>query len=262
VRVLPFAPSLRKAVRHSSALLATNIETARLLSTAGASSVRILNDNALRRGAYPDQPERFATPHQINLLWAGKLIRWKGLDLALAAMKRLPPNAKVHLTVAGDGPLRREFESSAERLGLRDIVSFRGRIPWEEMAQEFLAADAFLFTSIRDSFGSVVLEAASYGLPSIALDIGGVGTFLPASAAIKVRPSNVEGTVLAIAEAILRLRDDAALRLEMGSASRRFAESMLWDKHAATMWQIYQEAAGLSEPPADWGRDENLNNPQ
>ena len=262
MRALRFAPGFRRAIRHSAVLLATNRETAGLLSSAGAASVPALFDNALRRGGYPDEPKRIATSNQINLLWAGKLLRWKGLDLALLAMRQLGPNAQVRLTVAGDGPLRKDFESAVERFGLRDIVTFRGRVPWEEMSREFLAADAFLFTSLRDSSGSVVLEAASYALPIMTLDIGGVGTFLPAAAATKISPSTVEETASAIAQAILRLRDDTALRLEMGSASRRFADSMLWDKHAATMWQIYQGAARRPRLPGGWGGNEDPHCPQ
>jgi glycosyltransferase involved in cell wall biosynthesis len=151
-------------------------------------------------------------------------------------------NAQVQLNIAGDGPDRSAFQFTAKRFGLEKIVSFRGQIPWPEMSMEFESADVFLFTSLHDSFGSVVLEATAYGLPIITLDIGGAGTFLPSSAAIKITPTTVEATSNAIAKAIIRLRDDLPLRRSMGIAARQFAESMLWDSQSAAMWDIYQRA--------------------
>ena len=206
--------------------------------------MKMMFDNGLRKETLPAQVERLSVPHELRLLWAGKLSRWKGLDLALGAMKGMRERgANVHLTVAGDGPLRSGFEASVKRAGLEDVVAFRGRVPWHEMAKEFTRADVFLFTSLRDSSGSVVLEAASYGLPCITLDLGGVGTFVSTSAAIKIKPTTLAETVGAIRDAIVRLRDDVLLRQSMGVAARRFSESMLWEAQAATMWEIYQNTA-------------------
>ncbi len=247
LRLLPLTPALRRVADRTAVVLTTNRETANLLSSAGAPSVVSMLDNALRQTSYPIEPKRAAIPKRINLLWAGRLVRWKGLDLALAAMKQVGPGAHVRLTIAGDGPLRKDFESSVQRLGLNAVVTFRGRVPWEAMSKTFIESDAFLFTSLRDSFGSVVLEAAAYSLPVITLDIGGAGTFLPAAAAIKISPSTVRTTASAIAAAILRLRDDAQLRQDMGSAARQFAESMQWEKHAETMWRVYLETSGRKE---------------
>jgi hypothetical protein len=47
----------------------------------------------------------------------------------------------------------------------------------------------------------------------------------------------------------------------MGLAARGFAESMLWEKHAATMWQIYQTATDASECTGTPGENENPNHP-
>jgi glycosyltransferase involved in cell wall biosynthesis len=243
VRLLPFSPAFKRAVKRSAVLLATNRETAQLLSSAGAASVISLFDNGLRSESYPESFDRTPEHGRIKLLWVGKLLRWKGLDLALAAMRELGTKAQVQLTIAGDGPYRSEFESTVRRLGLDDVVTFKGRVPWEGMSREFRNADVFLFTSLRDSSGSVVLEAATYGLPFITLDISGIGTFLPASAAIKIKPTTVEGTASEIAAAVRTLQDDPVLREKMGGEARRFAESMRWEIHAETMWTIYRDVA-------------------
>jgi glycosyltransferase involved in cell wall biosynthesis len=182
----------------------------------------------------------------VHLLWAGKLIRWKGLDLALRALAALGPDSRVRLSIAGDGPLRREFEVTAKELGLGGRVIFKGRVAWSDMPGEFVAADALLFTSLRDSSGSVVLEAMAHGLPVITLDHGGIGTFLPSDAGLKVRVSTIEKTVENIATAIQYLRDHPEERRQMGDAAYRYARENTWENRTTAMQAIYQEV--LSAP--------------
>jgi len=147
----------------------------------------------------------------------------------------------VELWVAGDGPLAREWREEAERLGLGERVRFLGRLPWSEMKEIFEKAHAFLFTSLRDSFGSVVLEAMAYGLPVVTLDHQGVGTFLPPEAAIKVPVREPRDTIGGLAEAIERLAEDEGLRLSMSQAAWRFAQEERWDRRAERMLSLYEE---------------------
>ena len=247
LKMLRLSPSFQRAVQRSAIVIAANRESAQLLSVALGSNVITLPDSALRKDSYPQLCERSNLTGTLNLLWAGTLLYWKGLALGLLAMKKIGPNAGVHLSVAGDGPCRAEFESMARRLGIENQVKFLGKVPWKEMSTEFSRADAFLFSSLHDSFGSVALEASSHGLPIITLDIGGCGTFMPTSAAVKIKPTTIDGTASAIAGAVLRLRDDSTLRREMGAAARSFAESLQWENHAAMMWQIYQNALANQE---------------
>jgi glycosyltransferase involved in cell wall biosynthesis len=114
------------------------------------------------------------------------------------------------------------------------------------MVREFESADALLLTSTRESLGSVVLEAAAYALPFIALDLGGASTFFPASAGIKIAPTTLQETATAIAKAIVELRDHPEKRLEMGRCAYQFAKASTWDAHAQVMQQIYDDAAAGS----------------
>jgi glycosyltransferase involved in cell wall biosynthesis len=147
------------------------------------------------------------------------------------------------LVVAGSGPLQAEFSERVRQLGLEKIIIIRGRIPYVDMVAEFESADALLFTSTRESLGSVVLEAAAYALPFVALDLGGPSTFFPSSAGIKIAPTTFEATAAAIAKAIIELRDDPEKRLEMGRCAYQFAKESIWEVHAKVMQRIYEDAA-------------------
>jgi glycosyltransferase involved in cell wall biosynthesis len=175
------------------------------------------------------------------LLWAGKMEARKALPLileALAQLKDLP----VELIVAGDGPMRGEWERLATSLNVRDRVQFRGRVPWTEMSQLYQTADAFVFTSLRDAFGTQVLEAMAHGLPVLTLNHQGVAAFVPDAAGIKVAVTNPRDTIAGLAQGIRRLARLPEERQGMGRAALEFAKTQTWERRTERMLQIYHEA--------------------
>lgn len=105
---------------------------------------------------------------RINVLYAGRLTREKGIDLLaegfLTARERDP---RLHLVVAGGGP-----EEAALRARLGAAATFLGWQSGEELAASFASADLFLFCSQTDTFGQVLLEAQASGLPVVAVAAG------------------------------------------------------------------------------------------
>ncbi len=108
-------------------------------------------------------------PGELNVLYAGRLTKEKGVELLaeafLAARWRDP---RLHLVLAGGGP---EQEELAQRLG--DAATFLGWLEGESLARTYASADLFLFASRTDTFGQVILEAQASGLPVVAVGEGG-----------------------------------------------------------------------------------------
>jgi len=108
-------------------------------------------------------------PGEVNVLYAGRLSKEKGIDLLadafLEARRRDP---RLHLSLAGGGP---EEELLRGRLG--EHATFLGWLSGETLAQAYASADVFLFASSTETFGQVVLEAQASGLPVVAVDRGG-----------------------------------------------------------------------------------------
>ena len=115
-------------------------------------------DSALREawGATPDAPVA---------LYVGRLAAEKNLELAIAAflaIRRIQPAAR--LVLVGDGPL-------APRLRVRHPeFAYCGVRRGEELAAHYASADLFLFPSLTETFGNVVLEAMASGLAVVAFD--------------------------------------------------------------------------------------------
>jgi glycosyltransferase involved in cell wall biosynthesis len=106
-----------------------------------------------------------------TLLFAGRLLPWKGGFLALRALKLLP---EWQLIICGTGPDETRLRRLAKRWGLMHRTEFRGWVPRSELARAMREeADVFLFPSLHDDSPLVVAEATAAGLPVVCLDRGG-----------------------------------------------------------------------------------------
>ena len=177
---------------------------------------------------------------ELIIIWAGRLIPLKALPLALEALAQIEKSLPVRLKVLGDGPLRKEMEELAGTLGISDRVDFVGAVPWKQMQQYYREADVFLFTSLRDSFPTVILEAMAFCLPILTLNHQGVGSLLPDEAGIKVPVEDPAQTVSALAEGIRRLAQSQELRNRMGKAGWTFAQGLGWAGRAKQVTSWYE----------------------
>jgi glycosyltransferase involved in cell wall biosynthesis len=238
VHLLPFFPRLRKSVASASVVLATNFETKSLLRRAGARSVELFLDCGVSGRTIA--PTIRSTPERVTFLWAGRLEPPKGLVVAIRALAECNDRQSC-LLVAGSGSDRARMEDLTRSLGLTDRVEFLGRIPHEDMPALFQRCDAFLFTSLRDSFGSVVLEAMAHGLPIVTLNHQGMRAFVPEDASIKVPVSTPEQVIRDFALAIEALVSNPGSMRKMSQAAYAFANEQTWTRRAERMNVLYGE---------------------
>jgi len=188
-------PASRLAWRRADVILVQNHETTQWLPRRHRSKA-VLFCNAV----IDDIEAAASRPRDgRRALFAGRLIYWKGAELALYALARTPD---WELVIHGDGPENRKLRRVAAELGIEDRVSFEGevdrRILLERMRTEF---DVFLFPSLHDDCGWVVAEALSAGLPVICVDRGGP-PLLAGEAAVAVECSDRETIISQLARGL------------------------------------------------------------
>jgi glycosyltransferase involved in cell wall biosynthesis len=241
-RLLPWVPGYRGSMRKMRVVLGANTDTMALAKRAGCRDVRLLCDTGLRQDYAADGPRQFSEKENIQMLWVGTFQRRKGLELAFDALQHASP--RIHLTLIGDGLERREVDAMLTQRGLADRVHWSGaRLGWMEVRDSFRTHDALLFTSLRDSFGSQLLEAMSQGLPIVALSMSGARDFLPVGGGLNVEPGKDAG------ETVLRLRqaldDFAALPAEqrnrMSETVWLKAQDFAWSRRTETMLEIFSQ---------------------
>jgi glycosyltransferase involved in cell wall biosynthesis len=146
--------------------------------------------------------------------------------------------------MVGGGPTLAVAEAFAHEAGISEAVDFTGTLPWTTVQELYSQADVFLFTSIRDSFGAQVLEAAAKGLPTVAIRQSGVGRWLPPMAGNLVEPLPGDDLPRRLADAVLSMFDESpAGWLARSSAAYEWASQNTWTVRARTLSNLYREVA-------------------
>jgi len=244
---LPFLPALRRCVRSARLVLATNFETKRLLERAGAKTVKMFLDCGVDGDIR--SIARQVRREQLTLLWAGRIEPQKGLSIAVHALAACK-NPRIRLLVAGIGTEQRRMKGLVRELGVTDQVEFLGRVAHERIKLLFQNSDAFVFTSLRDSFGSVVLEALAHGLPVVALDHQGVAAFVPDDAAMKIPVRSPNQAIEQLAHALNTLESSSELLSRMSTGALSFAKAQTWTRRSEVMNELYVEAMKAPGKPA------------
>ncbi|MFA6956052.1 MAG: glycosyltransferase family 4 protein [Thermoanaerobaculia bacterium] len=164
-----------------------------------------------------------------TLLYAGRLIKQKRIDLLLGALALLPRESGASLAIYGEGPERRALESLALHLGVADRVAFHGHVEGSaELWRRIRSARIAVQPSAREGFGIFPLEAMALGVPVVYC--------LSADSAVgELVRDGVEGLASepdrdALARAIGRLLSDDTLRTQLGAAGRLRAREFALDR--------------------------------
>lgn len=195
----------------------------------------------VRDGAAADDP--------VVVLSVGRLVEKKGVDVLLRALARLPRALHWRFVHVGGGPLRRELEMLARRLGIAERVSWRGALSQDQLLAEYRAADVFALASRvardgdRDGLPNVLMEAQSQELPCAATEVSAIPELLEHGVTgLLVAPDSPEQ----FAQALQSLIVDPARRRALGQAGRaRVTARFGFESHVVRL----AEKFGLSEAP-------------
>jgi glycosyltransferase involved in cell wall biosynthesis len=155
------------------------------------------------------------------VLFVGRLVRYKGADVLLDAMRGIEGVALL----AGGGPERAGLERRAESLGVSDRVRFLGEVTSDELAALYRACDLLVLPSVtrQEAFGVVLLEAMAAAKPVISTDLGtGSGWVNQHGETGLVVPP---GNAAALHDAIHQLISQPEMRVSFGAAARRRVRS-------------------------------------
>jgi glycosyltransferase involved in cell wall biosynthesis len=210
--------------RRAQATLVPTGQLAGELNDLGVNDVRVLRravdthrfhpdhrDEALREswGAGPDTPV---------VLSVGRVAPEKNLDVvidAYRALLRRVPDARC--VIVGDGPGRAALEAAHP-----DVI-FAGTRCGPELAAYYASADVFVFPSLTETFGNVVLEAMASGVPVVAYAEAAAREYIRnGQNGIRVAPGNEGGLV----ERAAALGADPTVRAAMGRAARASVASL------------------------------------
>ena len=250
-RVMPiYAPILRRVLAASDAVIATSplyVESSPWLHPiADHCRVIPLGVDEQRFQAVCEEPRDRA-----RLLFVGKLRHYKGLDVLLRALTKVPG---ATLDVVGDGPMRGPWEDLAAELGLGDRIHFHGEVDDQDLLTHYRRAGLLVLpsTSRAEAFGTVLLEAMATGLPCVATELGTGTSWVvrDGDTGLVVPPADSQS----LEQAIQTLIADEGRARSMGNAGRlRVEQNFTRAAMIAQTMTLYDEIAsgGISTRRAE-----------
>ncbi len=174
--LVPLDPLMRRTFRQAERILVTR-DTLPLVPRRWRDKTTVRLAVGHPEGALtltPSSPRQRAD--DLRLLYVGRLLEWKGVDIALQAIHRVKQShPHIRFTIIGEGPAKARLARLSRKLGLEEIVGWVHWLPQRRLVEHYRAADLLLFPSLRDSGGMVVLESLAHGLPVLCTDLGGPG---------------------------------------------------------------------------------------
>ena len=169
-----------------------------------------------------------------DIMYAGRLIEHKNIDVLLHAVARLKrTNTNITCFIIGDGPERMKLESLAQELGLVQNVRFFGFLPNHLDVYAYMkASKVFVLPSTREGFGISVIEANACGLPVVTIDH-------PDNAA-KALITTFNGRLVKLSDrAIARHVGELLARPRATATIRATASSYDWNTSVEKLAEVY-----------------------
>ena len=242
---------------NGRAILGSNVCTANSLATAkmarrisGRDDIRIIpmgvDVEFFRETAGREALRRSLERKGKTILYAGRLMEWKGVDYLIRALPEvLEKHPEAKLLIVGSGPRKSALISLSEKLNIREKVVFLEAVSQEELARYYSMADMFVLPSIvndegeTEGLGLVLLEAIASGVPVIGTGVGGIPDIIKDGEtgllALQKNPHD-------LAEKILKLLADATLRQRVTENGFDFVkQEFSWGVVAGKFKRIYED---------------------
>ncbi len=174
-----------------------------------------------------------------TIAFVGNDYEKKGLPTLLNALKTLPDH--VNLVVVGNKAQMPIYQKQANQLGLAQRVHFLGAVA--DVSKVYQAADALAHPTREDTFAMVVLEALSYGLPTVvsqARYCGIAGLLTDGQNALMLDDPKDATALAALLRSIL---DNPDLQARLSRQALEFADGYAWEAIARQQEAMYLEIA-------------------
>ncbi|MEM7565163.1 MAG: glycosyltransferase, partial [Pseudomonadota bacterium] len=212
----------------------TEIETLATNSKMMAGYLKTIYGREADMVAYPgiNLPESWSGPvNNRTALFVGRLWDHKRVDLIINALSKVPDGK---LFIVGEGPEKPKLKALTKSLGLEKNVTFWGALSTNALNALYRSVTCGIYTPVREPFGIMPLEAASYGMPVVVTQDGGYTEVLDESCARIVAPDPGQ-----IALALNTLFSNFDVAVSMGKAARECVERYTWDHTARDLLTLF-----------------------
>ena len=241
-------PFVKLTIKNCAAVRATTKDTAEKLYKMGADKVQIVPEVGLLEEEVQTLAQ-FPLPSSelVRFISVGRLLHWKGFHLGLRAFAKanLP---EAEYWIVGDGPETNALKALAKEYGIEKQVKLWGRLPREETLEKLSECHVLVHPSLHDSGGWVCIEGMAAGRPIICLNLGGPAVQVTDDSGFRITADNPEQTTQAMTDAMVKLAQDADLRVSMGLAGRDIVQqNYSWNVVGQRLNEVYDKVVNEYE---------------
>lgn len=190
-------------------------------------------------------PEKISTLSGKNIISVGRLSKEKGFGELIEVFREIHEgDSEYKLHIIGDGDEREVLEKKISEYKLQDDIILHGFQGKDYIEKVMYQSSVYMMTSFTESFGLVLIEAQSYGIPCVAYD--------SAQGAKEIIKSGINGILIPdrdrtqMVSETLKLLTDYDYRKSMGNESRKNAEKYS-KKNIANQWYDFIDKIGGTE---------------
>ncbi|MFN0010924.1 MAG: glycosyltransferase family 4 protein [Phycisphaerales bacterium] len=237
----PFAKVMTRSAQYARVVKDLGIRCSRIRSLRPGTDTQAFHPRHADRSIWRTIPG--CDPQSVKVLFVGRVSVEKNLPFTAriwaAVSNQLrragPGTPTAELIIVGDGPYRREMEAALQGMN----AHFLGFRLGAELSRLYASSDLFLFNSLTDTLGQVVLEAQASGIAVLVSDFGGPQEVTRNGTTGLVLPGNNQQ---AWVDALVALITDRPRLRSMGLAAREYAQTMSIDASFDHFWEVHEQA--------------------
>ncbi len=246
-------PGYRSTRRYASAILIGSIDTWRQMPVRYHDKCCYVVDPAIDTSRFSRRRQRQAR-RPIRAIFVGRLVPYKGADMLIEAAVPLVQRGDLTVDVIGDGPQMGELRAMVDRAGVAEGVRLHGWVKHTAVQDFMVEADVFVFPSIREFGGGVVLEAMAVGLVPIVVDYGGPAEYVTPRCGHLV-PLSIRGSIVEELRSVLGelVSNPSEIEKRAVCAARRARKWFTWEAKASQIMEAYRWVLGERPDKPDFG---------
>lgn len=169
---------------------------------------------------------------EIALLYVGRLVWEKDLDILAKAYNSLHKRKNVKFIIVGEGPIMDELKT------MMPSAIFLGKLTGKNLATAYASSDIFVFPSTTETFGNVILEAMISGIPCVCANVGGPkGIIKDGFNGMLAKPHDAKD----FEKKIVQLIKHPKQREKIADNGLEYANSQTWDKVCHKLFKDYRD---------------------
>ncbi len=240
-------PKYRKAIKKAYKVYISNNETISFIKKYSNKDVELIRMCELgidEKSLNKNENIVHELNDVVHILVAGRLMYRKGIEFLLDVVERIETKKKFIVDIYGRGQQKESIEKKIHDKKLEEIVKLHNGIPYTKMEEIYMKSDVLILPSLRETTGTVVIEAMSNKLPVVALNQNGVKYLIENDSGYLVDISyDCDEIISDFTKGMTELIEDYTLRRKLGeNGFNKLKTYYTWQKKAELMLKVYQES--------------------